>query len=78
MGNLLRGFDFFLNSFLFFVVWGIAIFVASLILGLVPCLGQLASLFVVFVAHALLMFGMFLIVDKKWNSGRPPLQASIW
>ena len=65
VGNLLRGFDFFLNSFLFFVVWGIAIFVVSLILGLVPCLGQLASLFVVFVAHALLMFGMFLIVDKK-------------
>ncbi len=65
VGNLLRGFDFFLNSFLFFVVWGVAIFVVSLILGLVPCLGQLASLFVVFVAHALLMFGMFLIVDKK-------------
>ena len=49
VGTLLRGFDFFLNSFLFFIIWGIAIFVASLILGLVPCIGQLASLFVVFV-----------------------------
>ena len=65
VGTLLRGFDFFLHSFLFFVIWGIAIFVASLILGLVPCIGQLASLFVVFVAHALLMFGLFLIVDRK-------------
>eukprot|EP00828_Plagiopyla_frontata_P009950 TRINITY_DN15176_c0_g1_i1.p2 TRINITY_DN15176_c0_g1~~TRINITY_DN15176_c0_g1_i1.p2 ORF type:complete len:206 (-),score=15.97 TRINITY_DN15176_c0_g1_i1:256-873(-) len=65
VGNLLRGFDFFLNSFLFFVIWGMAIFVVSLILGFVPCIGQLASLFVVFVAHALLMFGMFLIVDQK-------------
>lgn len=67
VGTLLRGFDFFLNSFLFFLVWGIAIFLASLILGLVPCIGQLASLFLVFVAHALLMFGMFLIVDRKMD-----------
>ncbi len=65
VGTLFRGFDFFLNSFLFFIIWGIAIFVASLILGLVPCIGQVASLFVVFVAHALLMFGLFLIVDRK-------------
>ena len=67
VGTLFRGFDFFLNSFLFFIIWGIAIFVASLILGLVPCIGQLASLFVVFVAHALLMFGLFLIVDRKMD-----------
>jgi uncharacterized protein involved in cysteine biosynthesis len=65
VGALLRGFDFFLNSFLFFIVWGIAIFIVSLVLGLVPCIGQLASLFVVFVAHALLMFGLFLIVDRR-------------
>ena len=65
VGILLKGFDFFLNSFLFFMVWGVAIFVVSLILGLVPCIGQVASLFVVFVAHALLMFGMFLIVDRN-------------
>ena len=65
VGTLFRGFDFFLNSFLFFVIWGIAVFVASLVLGLVPCIGQLASMFVVFVAHALLMFGLFLIVDRK-------------
>jgi len=67
VGTLLKGFDFFLNSFLFFIVWGVAIFVVSLILGLVPCIGQLASLFVVFVAHALLMFGLFLIVDRKMD-----------
>ena len=64
-GTLLKGFDFFLNSFLFFIVWGIAIFVVSFILSFVPCIGQVASLFVVFVAHALLMFGMFLIVDRN-------------
>jgi len=65
VGTLFRGFDYFLNSFLFMIVWGIALFVVSVIVGLVPCIGQLASLFVVFVAHALLMFGMFLIVDRR-------------
>jgi uncharacterized membrane protein len=65
VGTLFRGFDYFLNSFLFVIVWGIALFVASVVVSLVPCIGQLASLFVVFVAHALLMFGMFLIVDER-------------
>jgi len=64
VGTLFKGFEFFLNSFLFLILWGIALFVVSLVVGLVPCIGQLASLFVVFVAHALLMFGMFLIVDR--------------
>ena len=64
VGMLFKGFDYFLNSFLFIIIWGIALFFVSIIVGLVPCIGQLASLFVVFVAHALLMFGLFLIVDR--------------
>lgn len=64
-GSVFRGFDYFVNSFLFMIVWGVALFVISLIVGMVPCIGQLASVFVVFVAHALLMFGMFLIVDRR-------------
>ena len=64
VGTLFKGFEYFLNSFLFVVIWGIAAFVASIVVGLVPCIGQLASFFIVFVAHALLMFGLFLIVDR--------------
>ena len=64
VGMLFKGFGYFLNSFLFVIVWGIALFVVSIVVGLVPCIGQIASLFVVFVAHALLMFGLFLIVDR--------------
>jgi hypothetical protein len=64
-GSVFKGFDYFVNSFLFMIVWGVALFVISLIVGMVPCIGQLASVFVVFVAHALLMFGMFLIVDRR-------------
>ncbi len=56
--------NYFLNSFLFIFVWGIALVIASVILNLIPCVGQLAALFVIYAAQALLMFGVFLIVDK--------------
>ena len=65
VGDLFKGFDFFLNSFLFVFVWGIALVIVSFLLGLVPCIGQLAALFVVYAAQAFLMFGLFLIVDKN-------------
>ena len=67
VGTLFRGFDYFLNSFLFMIVLGIVPFVVSLIVGLVPCIGQLAFPFVALAAHALLMFGMFLIVDARMD-----------
>jgi len=63
-GSLFKGFNYFLNSFLFVIVWGAAIIVASLILSVVPCVGQLATLFVAYAAQAFLMFGLLLIVDK--------------
>ncbi|MBN1832649.1 MAG: EI24 domain-containing protein [Deltaproteobacteria bacterium] len=63
-GSLFKGFDYFLNSFLFVIVWGVAITIASFILSFIPCIGSLASIFLVYCAMALLMFGPFLIVDK--------------
>ena len=65
VGNLFKGFDYFLNTFLFVLVWGVILVVAFSILCLVPCLGQLAALFVIYAAQAFLMFGLFRIVDKK-------------
>ena len=64
IGNVFKGFDYFLNALLFVVIWGAAVLGASFILALIPCLGQLASLCVVYVVQAFLMFGLFLIVDK--------------
>ena len=64
VGELFKGFDYFLQSFLFIVVWGVAVFIAMSIVGLVPFIGALASLFLSLAAGALLMFGLFLIVDK--------------
>jgi hypothetical protein len=64
VGNVFKGFDYFLNALLFIIVWGVALIVVSFILALIPCLGQLASLFVVYAVQAFLLFGLFLIVDK--------------
>ncbi len=66
-GRVFKGFEHFLDSFLFVVVWGIGILIGSLILGVVPVIGQLASLFFVYAAQAFLMFGIFLIVEKRMN-----------
>jgi uncharacterized membrane protein len=66
-GRVFRGFDYFLNAFLFMIVWGIAILVGSFILALFPIIGQILSLFFAYSAQAFLMFGIFLIVDQKMN-----------
>jgi hypothetical protein len=66
-GKVFRGFDYFLNAFLFVVIWGIAILVGTFILALFPCIGQLLSLVLAYGAQAFLMFGIFLIVDKQMN-----------
>jgi hypothetical protein len=66
-GMVFRGFSYFLNAFLFTVIWGIAIVVGSLMVGWFPIIGQLLSLFFVYAAQAFLMFGLYLIVDKQMN-----------
>ena len=66
-GKVFKGFDYFLQSFLFVVIWGIAILLGSVILGIIPVIGQLASIAFVYAAQAFLMFGMFLIVDRKMD-----------
>ena len=77
VGLLLRGFNYFLDSLLFFLIWGTATGLVCLFVSRFPCIGPLAALFVLYVAQALLMFGMFLIVDKglsfkdaSWESYR--------
>jgi len=65
--TVFKGFDYFLNALLFVVVWGAIIMFAAFLLGLVPCLGQLAAICLIYAAQAFLMFGMFLIVDKKMD-----------
>ena len=66
-GKVFKGFDYFLQSFLFVVIWGIGILVGSVVLGIIPVIGQLASVAFVYAAQAFLMFGMFLIVDRQMD-----------
>ncbi|MDJ0987425.1 MAG: hypothetical protein QNJ26_17935 [Desulfobacterales bacterium] len=77
-GAVFRGFSYFLHSFLFTVIWGIVILIGSLVLGLFPIIGQLASLFFVYAAQAFLMFGLYLIVDRQmafWPASQISIQA---
>ena len=75
-GKVFKGFNYFLNSFLFVAVWGIAILIGSIILGVIPFIGQLASIIYVYAAQAFLMFGIFLIVDRQMEF-RPASMESI-
>jgi uncharacterized membrane protein len=74
-GRIFSGFDYFLNSFLFMLVWGLAIMAGSAILAFLP-FGRLLSLFFIYSAQAFLMFGLYLVVDKQMNFW-PASQASI-
>jgi uncharacterized membrane protein len=66
-GKVFKGFDYFLNSFLLMVIWGIPLYVGSIILAFFPFIGQLLSPVFACVAQAFLMFGIFLIVDRQMN-----------
>lgn len=66
MGDVFKGFDYFLQSFLFFLVWGLIMLAVSLI-GLIPCIGALIVIAFSIALHTALMFGLFLIVDKKMD-----------
>jgi hypothetical protein len=83
-GAVFKGFDYFVPAFLYISVWGIAILIASMIVGVFPLIGQLASLFVAYGAQAFLMFGLFLIVDRKmdfWSASQESIntvKANFW
>ncbi|MDD5678454.1 MAG: hypothetical protein PHW60_10755 [Kiritimatiellae bacterium] len=66
IGDVFKGFDYFLQSFLFFLVWGI-IMLAISVISLIPCIGTLVVIAISIVLHTALMFGLFLIVDKKMD-----------
>jgi uncharacterized membrane protein len=66
-GEVFRGFDYFLNSFLFFLVWGLIIGLGIAILTVVFCIGLVLAAPIIYVAQAFLMFGLFLIVDREMD-----------
>jgi hypothetical protein len=67
VGDVFQGFQFFLPSFLFGIVWGASLAVVCVILTFIPCIGQLLSVCLGLAAGAFLMFGLFLIVDRRMD-----------
>jgi hypothetical protein len=67
VGDVFRGFDYFLNAFLFVIVWWVGLLIVIVALNLIPCIGTLVSIALFVAAQAFLMFGPFLIVDKQMD-----------
>lgn len=62
--DLFAGLRHFGQAFLFVLYWGVVLAALAFVLGFIPCLGTLASGFLICAASALLMFAPFLIVDR--------------
>lgn len=67
IGDVFKGFDYFLDAFLFVIIWGAISIAITLLLNLIPCAGQVLSVFVSIIISTLVMFGLFLIVDRKMS-----------
>jgi hypothetical protein len=65
--DIFKGFRFFINAVVFVLGWGLLISAGSLVLMLIPGIGQLLVLFFIYSAQAFLMFGPFLIVDQDMD-----------
>ncbi len=75
-GEVFAGLNYFLNAFLFYLVWGVVAIVVCFVLNLIPCVGQLAAPVVILAITTLVMFGPFLIADKQMDFW-PASMASI-
>ena len=65
MGDVFKGFDYFLQAFLFCLVWGAIMLVASFLLSMIVCVGSILAVILSIALETALMFSLFLIVDKK-------------
>ena len=65
IGDVFKGFAYFLPSFLFMLLFGIAAMVVSLILMWIPCIGMLLNMLLLIAASTAVMFTLFLIADRK-------------
>jgi len=75
VGDVFNGFSFFLQSFLFLLVWGIIIIIPGFILSIIPCLGPFLFLFANYAMITLLIFSIPLIADKKMDFWPASMQS---
>lgn len=77
-GDLFKGFELFLQSFLFWLVWSAVMLVISFLAVQIPCVGFVLSVVISVVLGALLLFGMFLIADRKmdfWSASMKSIET---
>ena len=65
VGMVFKGFGYFVQSFLFVLVWGLGMVIVSILLSIVPCIGTFVAMFVIWSVQALLMFAIFFIVEEQ-------------
>jgi uncharacterized membrane protein len=65
VGDVFKGFNFFLQAFLFYIVLFAVGFVGQLMLGVVPFIGPILSTLYSFALQTAVMFGMCFIVDRN-------------
>lgn len=76
IGDLFKGFNFFVPSLVLFILVVVASLVGQFILGLMPVLGFLLSLLYSFALSTFVMFALPNIVDRKMDVV-PAIQASV-
>lgn len=67
-GDVFKGFDLFLQTFLCFLIISVASFVLSLVLNLIPFLGQLASMVVSMFSGSVMMWALMYVVYQKMTA----------
>lgn len=76
IGDLFKGFNYFVPALIFFVLLFVVLFVGQFVLAFIPLIGGLLSLAVALGVPTLVMFALFNIVDRKMEVV-PAIQASI-
>ncbi len=64
-GDVFKGFDYFLQTFLVFILLGVASLVLSMVLNVIPVLGQLASMVVSLFTGSIMMWAVLFVVHQK-------------
>ena len=67
IGDLFKGFNYFVNSLLFILTYIVVSFVVGFILALIPCLGAILGTLAGFVLQTLAMFALFNIADRNMD-----------
>lgn len=76
IGDLFKGFNFFVPSLLFFIAFFAAMMIGSVILGIIPILGLILPTLYQLALGTFAMFVIYNIVDRKMEIV-PAIQASV-